>query len=61
MIAAKAMRARKARVAAAGLQPIVAEIFAISRFDSVFEVFPTLRDALAALSPDAVVAYDAAH
>ena len=55
------MRARKARVAAAGLQPIVAEIFAISRFDSVFEVFPTLRDALAALSPDAVVAYDAAH
>ena len=61
MIAAKAMRARKARVAAAGLQPIVAEIFAISRFDSVFEVFPTLRDALAALSPDAAAAYDAAH
>jgi len=61
MIAAKQMRARKARVAAAGLQPIVAEIFAISRFDSVFEVFPTLRDALAALSPDAAAAYDAAH
>jgi anti-sigma B factor antagonist/stage II sporulation protein AA (anti-sigma F factor antagonist) len=61
MIAAKQMRARKARVAAAGLQPIVAEIFAISRFDSVFEVFPTLRDALAALSPDALAAHDAAR
>lgn len=60
MIAAKSMRARKARVAAVALQPIVAEIFAISRFDSVFEVFPSLRDALAALSPEALAAYDAA-
>jgi len=59
MLAAKAMRARKARVAAVGLQPIVAEIFAISRFDSVFEMFPTVRDALAAMSPDALAAYDA--
>lgn len=60
MIAAKSMRARKARVAAVALQPIVAEIFAISRFDSVFEVFPSLREALAALSPEALAAYDAA-
>ena len=59
MIAAKQMRARKARIAAATLQPIVAEIFAISRFDSVFEVFPSVRDALSAISPDALAAYDA--
>ena len=59
MLAAKAARARKARIAAAALQPLVAEIFAISRFDSVFEMFPTVRDALAAMSPDALAAYDA--
>jgi anti-anti-sigma factor len=60
MIAAKQTRARHARIAIAGLQPVVAEIFAISRFDKVLEVFPTVRDALAALSPAAVAAYDAA-
>jgi anti-anti-sigma regulatory factor len=41
------------------MQPIVAEIFAISRFDSVYEVFPSLRDALAELSPQAAAAFDA--
>jgi anti-sigma B factor antagonist/stage II sporulation protein AA (anti-sigma F factor antagonist) len=59
MLAAKAARARKARIAAAGLQSIVAEIFAISRFDSVFEMFPSLPDALDALSPEARASYDA--
>ena len=59
MLAAKAMRGRKARIAAVALQPIVAEIFAISRFDSVFEMFPSLRDALAAMSAEALEAYDA--
>ncbi|HTL76250.1 MAG TPA: STAS domain-containing protein [Casimicrobiaceae bacterium] len=59
MLTAKAARARKARIAAVALQPIVAEVFAISRFDSVFEMFPTVRDALAAMSPDALAAYDA--
>ncbi len=59
MIAAKQMRGRKARVAAVALQPIVAEIFAISRFDAVFEVFASLRDALAAMSSEALAAYDA--
>jgi anti-anti-sigma regulatory factor len=60
MIAAKQMRARKGRVAAVALQPIVAEIFAISRFDSVFEIFPSLREALAAMSPEALAAYGSA-
>ena len=59
MLAAKAARARKARIAAVALQPIVAEVFAISRFDSVFEMYPSLREALAAISSDALAAYDA--
>ena len=59
MIAAKQLRARKARIAVATLQPVVAEIFKISRFDAVVEVFPSLRGALGALSPEARDAYDA--
>ena len=59
MIASRQMRARHARILITGLQPIVAEIFAISRFDKVLEVFPTVRDALAAVSPDALAAYGA--
>ena len=39
MIAAKQMRAHGARIAVAALQPVVAEIFAISRFDRVLDVF----------------------
>jgi len=59
MIAAKHMRARRARIAVAGLQPVAAEIFAISRFDKVLEVFPAVRDAVSAISPTALAAYDA--
>lgn len=59
MIAAKQMRGRHARIAVAGLQPVTAEIFAISRFDKVLEVFPAVRDALAAISAPALAAYDA--
>ena len=60
MLAAKAMRGRKARIAAVALQPIVAEIFAISRFDSVFEMFPSVREAMTAMSAQALAAYDVA-
>ena len=59
MIAARKMRGRRARIAVAGLQPVVAEIFSISRFNTVLEVFPMLRDALAALSADALAAHGA--
>ena len=59
MIAAKQMRARGARIAVAALQPVVAEIFAISRFDNVLDVFPSVRDAVAKLSPPALAALDA--
>jgi anti-anti-sigma factor len=59
MLATKAARARKARIAAVALQPLVAEIFQISRFDSVFEMYPSVPAALSAMSPDARAAYDA--
>jgi anti-sigma B factor antagonist/stage II sporulation protein AA (anti-sigma F factor antagonist) len=61
MVVAKAMRARHQRIAAAALQPAVAEIFAIARFNHVLEVFPGVRDALTALSPPAVQAFDASR
>jgi anti-sigma B factor antagonist/stage II sporulation protein AA (anti-sigma F factor antagonist) len=59
MVAAKRMRERRARIAVAGLQPVVAEIFAISRFDSVLDVFASVRTALEAISPAALAAFDA--
>lgn len=60
MVAAKAMRARKAAIAVASLQPVVAEIFEISRFHHVVDVRGTVRDAIAAVSPQALAAYDQA-
>ena len=59
MIAAKHARAHASRIAVTTLQPVVAEIFAISRFDNVVEVFPAVRDALAAFSAPALAAFDA--
>ncbi len=60
MVAAKQMRARDAPIAVAGLQSAVAEIFEIARFRFVVDVFPSVRDALVALSAPATAAYDAA-
>jgi anti-sigma B factor antagonist/stage II sporulation protein AA (anti-sigma F factor antagonist) len=59
MMASKAMRARNVAIGIAALQPSVAEIFDIARFRLVVDIFPTVRDALAALSPAAASAYDA--
>lgn len=59
MMASRQMRARGARIAAVALQPVVREIFEIARFQHVIELFPTPRDALAALSPAALAAFDA--
>ena len=60
MVAAKSMRARRAAVAVASLQPVVAEIFEISRFHHVVDVRDSVRDAIAAVSPGALAAYDRA-
>jgi anti-anti-sigma factor len=60
MLASKQVKAQGGRIAVAGLQPVVREIFEISRFTLVLEVFPTLRDALARLSPAGLAAFEAA-
>ncbi|HEX7271805.1 MAG TPA: STAS domain-containing protein, partial [Casimicrobiaceae bacterium] len=59
LLAAKHMRSKNARIAVAALQPVVDEIFGIARFRHVVEVFPSVRDALAQVSPSALAAYDA--
>jgi anti-anti-sigma factor len=59
MVAAKQMRGYGARIVVAAPQPDVAEIFAISRFDRVFDIVPSVRGALGQLSAAALAAYDA--
>jgi anti-sigma B factor antagonist len=58
MIAAKQAARHNSRIVVASMQPVVAEIFQISRFSLVLEVFPTMREALASVSPQAAAAYD---
>ena len=61
MVASKELRAAGARIAVAGLNSVVAEIFAISRFDRVLNVFPSVRAAIDQLSPASLPAFDAAQ
>jgi anti-sigma B factor antagonist/stage II sporulation protein AA (anti-sigma F factor antagonist) len=60
MIAAKQVREQRAQLLVAALQSVVAEIFAISRFNRILTVTPTLDDALALCSPAALAAYRSA-
>ena len=55
----KASKGQNKAFAVAALQPLVLEIFTISRFNSVFPVFETLRKAVESLDPDALPAFDA--
>ena len=58
MISAKQCRKQNGKMVLAALQPVIQEVFQISRFDTLFEVFPTVRAALEAISPAAASAYD---
>jgi len=58
VLAAKQAKAQGGRIVVAGMQPVVAEIFQISRFNLVFDIFASVRDALATLSADATAAFD---
>ena len=60
MLASRQARAQHGRIFVAALQPMVAEIFEISHFNMVFQVFPTVREALAAASNEAVAAFEKA-
>ena len=59
LVAERQLRDRKAQFIVAGLQSVVREIFAISRFDRVLTVAATLDEALALCSIDARAAYRA--
>jgi anti-anti-sigma factor len=60
MLAAKQAKAQGGTIVITGLRPLVAEIFDISRFTMVFTIKPSLREALAEVSTEALAAYESA-
>jgi anti-sigma B factor antagonist/stage II sporulation protein AA (anti-sigma F factor antagonist) len=58
MLAAKQARAQKGFLAVAALRPLVAEILEISKFTLVLRTLPTVRDAVAAASPQGLAAFE---
>lgn len=58
MVAARQAKSQQGRILLAAMQPLVAEIISISRFNLVLEVFPTTRAALASVSTQAAQAFD---
>jgi anti-sigma B factor antagonist len=60
MLASRQAKAQHGRIFVAALQPMVAEIFQISHFNLVFQVFPTVREAVSAVSADASAAFEKA-
>jgi anti-sigma B factor antagonist len=60
MLAAKQAGGRGGKIMLAALRPMVSEIFHISRFDMLFDIFPSVRAALAAVSAPAAAAFDQA-
>ena len=58
LLASRQAKAQHGRIVAAALQPMVAEIFEISHFSLVFQVFPTVREALASVSAEALAAFE---
>ena len=60
MLASRQAKTQKGKIFVAQLQPMVAEIFEISHFNLVFQVFGSVKEALAAVSADAVAAFQKA-
>ncbi|APV49517.1 hypothetical protein BWI17_07385 [Betaproteobacteria bacterium GR16-43] len=58
MLASRQAKTQHGRIVVASLQSMVAEIFEISHFNLVFQVFPAVREALAATSADALAAFE---
>ena len=58
MLASRHAKAQRGRICVAALQSLVAEIFEISHFNLVFQVFPTVREALGAVSAQAAAAFE---
>lgn len=58
MLAARQVKDQRGEMVIAGMQPVVKEIFEISRFNFLFGSFSTVREAVARLSPAALAAFD---
>ena len=58
IIASRQVKAKQGRILVAQMQPMVAEIFEISHFNLLFEVFPTVKAALDAVSREAATAFE---
>lgn len=58
MLASRQAKQHQMKIFVAALQPMVREIFEISHFNLVFQVFPTVREALGAVSPEASAAFE---
>jgi anti-anti-sigma factor len=58
MLASRQAKAHRGRIFVASMQPMVAEIFEISHFNLMFQVFPTVREALGTVSADAASAFE---
>jgi anti-anti-sigma factor len=60
MLAARQAKAQGGVLVAAALQPVVREVFEIARFTLIFKTFPSVRDAIAEVSPAGLAAFEAA-
>jgi anti-sigma B factor antagonist len=58
MLASRQAKAHQGRIFVAALQPMVKEIFEISHFNLVFQVFPSVREAMGAVSAEAAAAFE---
>jgi anti-sigma B factor antagonist len=58
MLASRQAKAQHGKIFVASLQPMVKEIFEISHFNLVFQVFPSVREALGAVSAEAASAFE---
>ena len=59
MLAEKQAKSQGGTIVVAAMQPVVKEIFEISRFTLVFDTFATVQEAIAKFSPAALQAYQA--
>jgi anti-anti-sigma regulatory factor len=59
MLAEKQAKSQGGAIVVAAMQPVVKEIFEISRFTLVFDTFTTVKEAIAKLSSAALKAYQA--
>jgi anti-sigma B factor antagonist/stage II sporulation protein AA (anti-sigma F factor antagonist) len=61
MLAARQSREQGGTIVVAALQPVVREIFEISRFNLVLQCFASVREALSRVSPVGLAVYDSAR